>query len=657
MKENSKSIIFIAVAAACVALALSSIPQKIDPASKGNRMGQALFDTFDPRQATGIEIVEIDEENLEAKSLEVAQTEKGWWIRRPQKADYPANADNQVKDVSTILLDLRILDTASEGAGEHAKYGVLDPSSANPGDRGVGKSIALKNRSGSNLAQLIIGNEVEGLSGTRYVRIPEESTVFTAEMRNANNVSTKFVDWVEKDFLDLDKWNIKRVTLDNYEVNLAKGQLNRKDKPYVFDYENSEWKLSGSALAENEELDKEKLDALKDAFDDLEIIDVESKPEILVSNLKQGNEFFNNLKDKKNQAVVQSLQQKGFYTVAVQNPQGQQVPKIVSNKGEILVGMKDGVEYVLRFGDIYRGPEEDENATGDSRYIYAFARVNPSLLDPLVLDQVPSPLSSSQPSSKNDQNSSVEKGAKGDKGDKGKESKAPNIAPPGPPPNFVPSSKPPAKTPPPPPAVLKNKPVIPTKLDQNKTAESDEFTKMKAERDAEIARIKASNANKQKEFNDKIAEAQNRVNELNENLAGWYYVISNEVFEKIRLERTDFVKTKESEEMPDEVKASHILISYKGADRADAKITRTKEEAKKEAERIRGLIINDNKDFGDMARQNSDGPSKTKGGDLGKFKFEVMAKEFSEAAFALDVGSVSEVVETGFGFHVIKRTE
>jgi hypothetical protein len=657
MKENSKSIIFIAVAAASVALALSSIPQKIDPASKGNRMGQALFETFDPRQATGIEIVEIDEENLEAKSLEVAQTEKGWWIRRPQKADYPANANNQVKDVSTILLDLRILDTASEGAGEHAKYGVLDPSSANPGDLGVGRSIALKNRSGSNLAQLIIGNEVEGLSGTRYVRKPDESTVFTAEMRNANNVSTKFVDWVEKDFLDLDKWNIKRVTLDNYEVNLAKGQLNRKDKPYVLDYENSEWKLSGSTLSDKEELNKDKLDALKDAFDDLEIIDVESKPEILVANLKQGNEFFSNLKDKKNQAVVQSLQQKGFYTVAVQNPQGQQVPKVVSNKGEILVGMKDGVEYVLRFGDIYRGPEEDENSTGDSRYIYAFARVNPSLLDPLSLEPVPSPITASEVSTKPDQNSSSEKGVKGDKGDKGIESKAPNISPPGPPPNFVPTSSPPSSTPPPPPAAVKSKPVIPTVVDGNKSLVTNDFTKKKAERDAEIARINASNANKQREYNDKVAKAQKRADELNENLAGWYYVISNEVFEKIRLERTDFVKAKDAEEMPTEVKASHILISYKGADRADSKITRTKEEAKKEAVRIRDLIINQNKDFAEMASKNSDGPSKTKGGDLGKFKFEVMAKAFSEAAFALDVGSVSEVVETGFGFHVIKRTE
>jgi hypothetical protein len=661
MNENIKSITFIGVAAASLALALSSIPQKIDPASKGNRMGQALFETFDPRQATGIEIVEIDEENLEAKSLEVAQTEKGWWIRRPQKADYPANADNQVKDVSTLLLDLRILDTAGEGAGQHENFGVLDPSSANPGDRGVGKSIALKNRSGSNLAQLIIGREVEGLSGTRYVRKPDENTVYTAELRNADNVTTKFVDWVKKDFLDLDKWNIKRVTLDNYEVNLAKGQLNRTDQPYVLDYADSEWKLSGSTLSDKEELDKEKLDSLKDAFDDLEIIDVESKPEILVSNLKKGNEFFSNLKDNKNQAVVQSLQQKGFYTVAVQNPQGQQVPKVVSNKGEILVGMKDGVEYVLRFGDIYRGPEEDENASGDSRYIYAFARVNSDLLDPIALEAVPAPLVNAPPPTpvQPDQNASDDQGAKGDTGEKGEESEIPNISPPGPPPNFIPTSNPPNAPPPPPPAAVADKPVLQVKTDSNQSNPDSEFSKEKAKRDSEIARINASNANKQREHNDKVAEAQKRVNELNEDLAGWYYVISNDVFEKIRLERTDFVKIKKSEdeEMPTEVKASHILISYLGADRADANISRSKEEAKQEASRIRNLIINENQDFAEMARKHSDGPSKTKGGDLGKFKFEVMAKAFSEAAFALDVGSVSEVVETGFGFHVIKRTE
>ena len=660
MNENTKSIAFIGVAILFALLAIYTTPEKIDPTSKGSRMGQALFESFDTREAVGIEIVEIDEENIEAKSIEIAQNEKGWWIRRPQKPDYPANADNQVKDVSTILLDLQIIDIASEGAGEHAKFGVLDPSKAEPSETGIGKSIALKNSTGSNLAQLIIGDEAADFPNARYVRKPQENTVFISEVRNANDVSTKFVDWVKKDFLDLDKWNIKQVTLDNYEVNLAQGQLNRKDSPFVLDYDNSEWKLNGSTLSESEELDKEKLDALKDAFDDLEIIDVESKPDILVNNLKQGNEFFTNLKDQKNQAVVQSLQQKGFYTVAVQDSQGQQVPKVVSNKGEILVGMKDGVEYVLRFGDIYRGSEEDENSTGDSRYIYALARVNPSLLDPLDLEPVPTPLTNPAPQvqASPDQNSSTSKGAEGDSGEKGKQGDVPSIAPPGPPPNFVPDSAPPETSPPPPPAAIQDEPVTDAKVDVKVGDENAEFTKKKAERDAEIARINASNANKQREFNEKVAKAQKRVNELNEDLAGWYYVISDDVYKKIRLERKDFVKTKEvTSDMPEEVKASHILISFKGADRADPQISRSKEEAKTEAERIRALILTQNKDFSEMASQYSDGPSKTKGGDLGKFKFETMAKAFSESAFALEVGGVSEVVETGFGFHVIKRTE
>jgi len=58
-----------------------------------------------------------------------------------------------------------------------------------------------------------------------------------------------------------------------------------------------------------------------------------------------------------------------------------------------------------------------------------------------------------------------------------------------------------------------------------------------------------------------------------------------------------------------------------------------------------------------MAREHSDGPSGPKGGDLVEFKYEVMAKPFSEAAFALKVDEISEVVETGFGFHIIKRTK
>ena len=77
-----------------------------------------------------------------------------------------------------------------------------------------------------------------------------------------------------------------------------------------------------------------------------------------------------------------------------------------------------------------------------------------------------------------------------------------------------------------------------------------------ADRDAEIARIESSNAQKQREFQEN-SQKSNPVKELNENLGDWYYVISNES-SKDRLDRADFVKTKEKEvkEKPEEVQAS-----------------------------------------------------------------------------------------------------
>ena len=639
MKENKKTITFLGAAIIAVCIATFTSPTKRDPSAKANLMGQALFESFDARAVTGIEIVEVDEEDIQTKSIEVTQTEKGWFIRRPGKADYPANADNQLEDVSSMLFDLRIIDQAGEGAGEHAKFGVLNPSKADATESGIGRLIHLKNSSGSNLASLIIGEEVDGLPNTYYVRKPEQNAVYRVEVSNARDVSSKFVDWVEQDFLDLDKRKIKQVTLDNYDVNLAQGKINRTNNPFVLNIADSKWSFPGGNLKDNEELDKEILDALKDALDDLEIIDVERKPEILVNNLKQGKEFFSNLRDANNQAVVQSLQQKGFYTIAAKDASGQTVPKVVSNKGEVLVGMESGVEYVLRFGDIYRGSEEDENSSGDSRYIYAFARVNESLLTPPNL----APLPSASP-----------QGAKGPEGVKGP------IAKPGSPPDFTPPTAPPKVTPPPPPAQPKaanNKAVKVEK--KTATDQAAEKAKKDAEKEAEIAQVQASNARMQAEYDGKINKARQRAKEINENLAGWYYVISNDVYEKIRLERNSFVKSKDNPvvELPDEISASHILISYKGADRADSKITRSKQAARKEAERIRGLITNGGKDFADMAKKHSDGPSGPKGGDLGSFKFEVMAQPFSEAAFDLNIDEVSEVVETGFGFHIIKRTQ
>ena len=101
------------------------------------------------------------------------------------------------------------------------------------------------------------------------------------------------------------------------------------------------------------------------------------------------------------------------------------------------------------------------------------------------------------------------------------------------------------------------------------------------------------------------------------------------------------------------VRASHILISYQGAQGASSEITRTKEDARKEASRILNLARNNPDSFSSYALEFSDGPSKSNGGDLGFFQEGMMVKPFNDYVFSNRVGRIG-LVETDFGFHVIK---
>lgn len=108
----------------------------------------------------------------------------------------------------------------------------------------------------------------------------------------------------------------------------------------------------------------------------------------------------------------------------------------------------------------------------------------------------------------------------------------------------------------------------------------------------------------------------------------------------------------------EQIGALHILIAYKGSMRAAATITRSKEDAQKLASSVLLQAKKPGADFGALAVQYSDDPSAKQGkGSLGKFSRGQMVKPFSDAAFALNPGGISAIVETPFGFHVIKRTE
>ncbi|OAN43969.1 parvulin peptidyl-prolyl isomerase [Paramagnetospirillum marisnigri] len=106
--------------------------------------------------------------------------------------------------------------------------------------------------------------------------------------------------------------------------------------------------------------------------------------------------------------------------------------------------------------------------------------------------------------------------------------------------------------------------------------------------------------------------------------------------------------------MPDQIRAAHILLMYKGSMRSQA--SRSKDEALTAITEILEEI-KEGADFEAMARQYSDCPSSEDGGDLGVFPKGAMVPEFEVAAFSLASGEVSGVVETPFGFHLIQRTD
>ena len=99
---------------------------------------------------------------------------------------------------------------------------------------------------------------------------------------------------------------------------------------------------------------------------------------------------------------------------------------------------------------------------------------------------------------------------------------------------------------------------------------------------------------------------------------------------------------------PERVRASHILIKSK----PDAGPVE-KEERRKTLEAVKKRL-DQGEDFGVLAKQFSQCPSAEKGGDLGYFERGKMVKPFEDEAFSMNLGEVSDIVVTSFGFHLIK---
>jgi len=252
-------------------------------------------------------------------------------------------------------------------------------------------------------------------------------------------------------------------------------------------------------MAETEELDTGTLDAMKTALDELKIVDVNPKPAGLSADLKAAKSFLDN------RQAVASLMLRGFFLARLAD----QV-QLVSNEGEIRVLMKDGVEYVLRFGEIAGSgaskkpdekkegangkPEddkEDESETaGVNRFIFVTTEFNPDVIEKPKFEPLPEEKPEPKPGAEPEAKPGAEK----------------------------PEAKPEAKP------------------------EEKKQDALKAERD----RIEKEKKRKQEEYDEKIEKGKKHVKELNDRFADWYYIIPDDVYRKIHLGRKDIVKKKEA---------------------------------------------------------------------------------------------------------------
>lgn len=113
-----------------------------------------------------------------------------------------------------------------------------------------------------------------------------------------------------------------------------------------------------------------------------------------------------------------------------------------------------------------------------------------------------------------------------------------------------------------------------------------------------------------------------------------------------------YEQNKDAFKRPAQIHARHILVKV---DEDAGK--KAWQKAHDKAVEIRQKAVKDGTDFAELAKKTSDGPSKSRGGDLGWFGRGRMVPEFEEAAFALKKGEVSEPIRTQFGWHVVKKVD
>ena len=367
MTETRKTLTFGGVAVALAALALLTAPRHVTPDALIDR-GEPFFPQFDnPNEAASLEVVTYDEQSSTAHALKVTNQNNHWTI--PSHHNYPADGQDRLAKTAAGVIGIKKDDFRSDNVADHESFGVIDPlDETNPAVTGRGQRVTMRGANDQVLADFIIGKPLPDREGYRFVRLPDQKRVYVARMDI--DISTKFEDWIERDLLQVDPWNLEEVVLRDYSIDERTLRVHERDT-VTLTKKDGTWRSDG--MRADQEVLWDKMNGLLTALDDLKIVGVRPKPEGLSAGLKRV-EADGGLSIS--EADLMSLQGKGYYFTRDGN--------LLSNEGELRARTQDGILYTLRFGEIVYGQGEaisagaaasDEVGTGpgENRYVFITA--------------------------------------------------------------------------------------------------------------------------------------------------------------------------------------------------------------------------------------------------------------------------------------------
>ena len=594
MTESAKTGVLAAVVAVTGLLAWMTTTRNYTTESVNAtaRVNQLLFEKFnDPLDAASLKIVKYDTDTERYDEFEVSRDSKSnvWTI--PSHENYPADANKQMSEAANLFVGLKILNVASEKREDQKLFGVLEPDKKkeSEGGDGVGMLVQFRDAKGDALGDLIVGKADASDNKKRFVRVPSEDVIYVVEL-NTTPLSTDFKQWIESDLLKLSANDIETLGIKNYSL-VPSGQntlemVPNYDADVTYNVREAKWKPTSltvyqdrkatpRTLDEGEELNAAKLNEMKSALDNLRIVNVAKKPAGVASDLKG---------EQLSDATKAALQRRGFFAT---RGSGSDSYEIYAMNGDLQVTLKDGVQYLLRFGqgagasfdaaESEQVGEDGQKKVTINRFLLVTARVDESKFPEPELDRVPETVEelkaleaakkaalepkpvnpaipepsanetvppaqeptpsetttepkseepkadAPQPEPPNPEDVSAERGAI----DRGAKTKLVSFQDP-----AAPGEQ--AQLP-------KQDPPVAKELPATKELTDDEW---KERLEAEKERINKENQRKINSRKDRLEAAKKRSSELNARFADWYYIVSDSEYQRLKIELGDLITKK-----------------------------------------------------------------------------------------------------------------